>query len=146
MSNLDPIESVGNVVKPPHQAVQSTPLLVLFEHRVSNLEGELETVDTSVVDSLTEVLFAKESMEADNHECQVIEKTSYVLPPRTTRGIPPKRYDPDYDARRSRYPIESPSEGNICHRVPWRSMQHCMQTKFQALLKKPLYPMIGKRL
>ena len=24
------------------------------------------------------------------------EKTSYVLPPRTTRDIPPKRYDPDW--------------------------------------------------
>ena len=36
-----------------------------------------------------------------------------MLPPRTTRGIPPKRYDPDYEARRSRYPIESPGKGNM---------------------------------
>ena len=29
----------------------------------------------------------------------------YVLPPRSRRGIPPKRYDPDYESKRSRYPI-----------------------------------------
>ena len=59
-SNLDLTEQVGNATEPPHQAVQSTPLLVLSELQVSNLEGELEAVDTSVVDSLTEDVFAEE--------------------------------------------------------------------------------------
>ena len=35
------------------------------------------------------------------------------VPPRTTQGTPPKRYDSDYEARRSRYPIEQPGEGNM---------------------------------
>lgn len=29
----------------------------------------------------------------------------YKLPSRSTRGVPPKRYDPEYEAHRSRYPI-----------------------------------------
>ncbi|CAO2841169.1 unnamed protein product [Amaranthus hypochondriacus] len=31
----------------------------------------------------------------------------YKLPPRSTRGVPPKRYDPDYEAHRSKYPINA---------------------------------------
>ena len=30
----------------------------------------------------------------------------YELPPRKTRGVPPKRYDPEYEAKRSRYPAD----------------------------------------
>ena len=38
---------------------------------------------------------------------------TYVLPPRTTRGIPSKRYDPDNVAKRSRCPIDCLSEGRM---------------------------------
>ena len=59
LSNLDPTEQVGNTAEPPYQEVQSTPLPVLSEHQVSNLEGELETIDTRVVNSLTEDVFTE---------------------------------------------------------------------------------------
>ena len=29
----------------------------------------------------------------------------YELPPQRTRGIPPKRYDPEFEAQRSKYPM-----------------------------------------
>ena len=32
-------------------------------------------------------------------------QNKYVLPPRSTKGIPPKRYDPEFEAQRSRYPV-----------------------------------------
>lgn len=36
----------------------------------------------------------------------------YDLPPRSTRGVPAKRYDPEFEAQRSRYPItRESSEG-----------------------------------
>ena len=37
----------------------------------------------------------------------------YELPPRSTRGIPPKLYDPEYEAQRSRYPISRDSDKNL---------------------------------
>ena len=36
-----------------------------------------------------------------------------MLPPRSTRGVPPRRYDPEYEAKRSRYPIEKSGTGNL---------------------------------
>ena len=45
-----------------------------------------------------------------NFESNVERKTKltnrYVLSPRSTRGIPPKRYDPDYESKRSRYSVD----------------------------------------
>ena len=36
----------------------------------------------------------------------------YELPPRSTRGIPPRRYDPEFESQRSRYPIQE-NQGNL---------------------------------
>lgn len=41
------------------------------------------------------------------------EHERYQLPPRSTRGVPPKRYDPEFEAQRSKYPIQSICEGNL---------------------------------
>ena len=40
----------------------------------------------------------------------VEEPCRYELPPRSTRGIPPRRYNPKFEAQRSRYPTK---QGNI---------------------------------
>ena len=104
LSNLDPTEKVGNTTESSHQVVQSTPLPVLSDH-LSHLEGIVD--DNIIVDTLTEEVVA-EDIDTGDHECQGGDKASYVLPPRT-----PLRYDPDYDARRSRYPIEQPDGGNM---------------------------------
>ncbi|XP_071729311.1 uncharacterized protein [Rutidosis leptorrhynchoides] len=37
----------------------------------------------------------------------------YVLPPRANRGVPPKRYDPEKEALRSRYPMANIAKGNL---------------------------------
>ena len=37
----------------------------------------------------------------------------YELPPRSTRGIPPKRYDPEFEAQRSKYPINKEGIENL---------------------------------
>uniref|UniRef100_A0A803LQS3 Reverse transcriptase Ty1/copia-type domain-containing protein n=1 Tax=Chenopodium quinoa TaxID=63459 RepID=A0A803LQS3_CHEQI len=41
------------------------------------------------------------------------EQNRYELPPRSTRGVPPRRYDPEYEDQRSRYPIERISTENL---------------------------------
>lgn len=39
----------------------------------------------------------------------------YELPPRSTRGVPPKRYDPEFESQRSRYPIEPTDRESLSH-------------------------------
>ncbi|XP_035838498.1 uncharacterized protein LOC110908724 isoform X1 [Helianthus annuus] len=38
---------------------------------------------------------------------------TYVLPPRTNRGVPPKRYSPERETRNSRYPTANMVDGNL---------------------------------
>ena len=51
--------------------------------------------------------------QEESNENTVIreEPTGYKLPPRSTRGIPPKRYDPEYETQRSKYPIGTEDQG-----------------------------------
>ena len=75
-------------------------------------------------------------MEADNHECQGTEKhhMCYHLAPHEVflqRGMIQIMRPDDLDI------LSNHQARGICHRVPWRSIQHCMQPKFQPLLKKP---------
>ena len=37
----------------------------------------------------------------------------YELPPRSTRGVPPKRYDPEFESQHSRYPTNRGNDGNL---------------------------------
>ena len=63
--------------------------------------------DNGSVDTLTEEV-ATDTIETRGHDA------SYMLPPRSTRGVPPRRYNPEYEAQRSRYPIEKSSgSGNL---------------------------------
>ncbi|KAI3821225.1 hypothetical protein L1987_08786 [Smallanthus sonchifolius] len=50
----------------------------------------------------------------DEQESQTKEEPAgYVLPPRTNRGVPPKRYSPEKEARSSRYPMANIAKGNL---------------------------------
>lgn len=39
--------------------------------------------------------------------------SKYELPARSTRGVPPKRYDPEYELQRSWYPINQSSDESL---------------------------------
>lgn len=112
MSHLDPKEQVGRVTEPSHQDMQPIPQTILSEHHVSSLVEEAEPLDTNPVDVNVDVdAPIIETVEIVRKETGEVQ--GYALPPRSTRGVPPKRYGPGYEARRSRYPIEAPREGNI---------------------------------
>nr|GEX53022.1 putative ribonuclease H-like domain-containing protein [Tanacetum cinerariifolium] len=55
--------------------------------------------------------------ETEQHSSQVDqikeEPVRYELPPRTNRGVLPKRYTPKKEARRSRYPMANIAKGNL---------------------------------
>ena len=39
--------------------------------------------------------------------------TNYQSPPKSTRNIPPKRYDPEFESLKSRYPVQKATEGKL---------------------------------
>ena len=79
---------------------------------MSNLANEHESLDNNIVDVPTDEIVEAEKEKTGEIQCQ-----NYVLPPRTTHGVPPKRYDPDYESSRSRYLIDQPSERNLSQSV-----------------------------
>lgn len=47
--------------------------------------------------------------ESNNHPQQIEEPVAYKLPLRSTKGVPPKWYDPEYETQSSKYPLEEQS-------------------------------------
>ena len=105
MLNPDPQEQLGNATELSPQVVHPIPHPVMSEHQVSSLLEQDAISNADIVD------ITSETMETGKE--QTGEPQGYTLAPRSTRGIPPKRYDPDYEAKRSRYPIEPTVEGNM---------------------------------
>uniref|UniRef100_A0A803L5P2 Uncharacterized protein n=1 Tax=Chenopodium quinoa TaxID=63459 RepID=A0A803L5P2_CHEQI len=54
-------------------------------------------------------IFPESMVERSNEE----QTGKYSFPSRSTRGIPPRRYDPEFEAQRSKYPVNKISEGNL---------------------------------
>ena len=98
ITNHDPTDQVGNliavstddmVLPPP----KTTPAL----SKASREQSEQELILDPLIDIANDV----PSVELPRR---------YELPPRITRGIPPRRYDPEFEEQRSRYPI---NQGNV---------------------------------
>ncbi|XP_071728976.1 uncharacterized protein [Rutidosis leptorrhynchoides] len=71
-----------------------------------NPSPESPTIDQNETSSNNEQGGQNTSTSAENTE-------RYVLPQRTNRGIPPKRYSPERKAQRSRYPMANIAQGNL---------------------------------
>ncbi|XP_071694518.1 uncharacterized protein [Rutidosis leptorrhynchoides] len=56
---------------------------------------------------------SQQQSESEQTNQQPEPEQPYMLPPRANRGIPPKRYDPDREALRSRYPMANIAKGNL---------------------------------
>ena len=114
MFESDPKEQVGTATESSPQVVQphsSSPLPVLSDHQVSSLDNSTDVVDDVPMIEIADTGHSIETVSQD--DTPVSGETPYVLPPRTTRGVPPRRYDPDYEAKRSRYSVENPGKGNL---------------------------------
>uniref|UniRef100_A0A803N8N3 Reverse transcriptase Ty1/copia-type domain-containing protein n=1 Tax=Chenopodium quinoa TaxID=63459 RepID=A0A803N8N3_CHEQI len=62
-----------------------------------------ETTDNTLQSSQPNTLPEDPTITLSEDLTRNEETEKYVLPPRSTRGVPPKRYDPDSKAQRSRY-------------------------------------------
>uniref|UniRef100_A0A803ND66 Reverse transcriptase Ty1/copia-type domain-containing protein n=1 Tax=Chenopodium quinoa TaxID=63459 RepID=A0A803ND66_CHEQI len=71
----------------------------------TNLSSEDESIEQNILSKTPE---RSESGNEDVESEQVSYPENYVLPPRSTRVIPPKRYNPDFEAQRSKYPVGKP--------------------------------------
>ena len=98
---------------------------------MSNLVNEHESLDTNIVNVPTDGLVEAEEEETGENHCQ-----NYVLPPRTTRGVPSKRYDSHFESRRSRYPIEQTGKGNLSLSA-MAFMRPYIEPSSPTVLKKP---------
>ncbi|XP_043806668.1 uncharacterized protein LOC122721806 [Manihot esculenta] len=98
---------------------ESTPELGDTDHlvqsSVSTSQPEPDTVEYPE-EHTTEVCESELSPNSNNLTTEPIsfevpETGQYVLPPRNNRGIPPRRYDPEFEAARSRYPMANVTRG-----------------------------------
>ena len=98
---------------------ESTPELGDTDHlvqsSVSTSQPEPDTVEypeehtTEVCES--ELSPGSNNLTTEPISLEVSETGQYVLPPRNNRGIPPRRYDPEFEAARSRYPVANVTRG-----------------------------------
>ena len=57
----------------------------------------------STDDIVSDDMLLTKNVENDMPNVEIPNR--YELPPRSTRGIPPRIYDPEFEAQRSRYPV-----------------------------------------
>ena len=62
----------------------------------------------------------------------------YELPPRSTRGVPPKRYDPEFESQSFWYPINRGNDGNLSLTVVAINT-----SQFPIFFQKPLKKLSG---
>ncbi|KAJ0846072.1 putative RNA-directed DNA polymerase [Helianthus annuus] len=78
---------------------------------------DFPNVDSSNISDSSTDAENHEHVEIPNHtagqESSEVEQTGYVLPPRSNKGVPPKRYSPEKEARSSRYPLANVAMGNL---------------------------------
>uniref|UniRef100_A0A803L1U3 Mitochondrial protein n=1 Tax=Chenopodium quinoa TaxID=63459 RepID=A0A803L1U3_CHEQI len=63
----------------------------------------------------------------------------YELPPRSTRDVPPKRYDPEYEDQRSKYPIERINNENLSNTTIVEGAKATNREQYQKIVGKPIY-------
>nr|GEX87711.1 ribonuclease H-like domain-containing protein [Tanacetum cinerariifolium] len=64
-------------------------------------------------------------MISEEHEEEVLRK--YVLPPRSNRGVPPKRYSPVKTTRGAKYPMANIAEGNLSNNAKAFAVRLCSE-------------------
>ncbi|KAH6788110.1 hypothetical protein C2S52_007662 [Perilla frutescens var. hirtella] len=100
---------VQSTVLGDHTSETSSPLLIP-EVQTSNDSSDSSSFLDTNTDGLEEVICDEEIgneaiLESGSTEMST-EARRYVLPPRSNRGVPPKRYSPEHTGRRTRYPVE----------------------------------------
>jgi hypothetical protein len=109
--HLNSIPPVVTNMGPKEKVSDTTD--VVSDHIVSPLQCNLPPSDehpsSPEVCSEPEPIHDIDDVDDSIVPAPVSESNKYELPPRSTRGIPPRRYDPDFEAQRSGYPVNRES-------------------------------------
>ena len=101
--NPEPKEQVNEITNVvPEDIVtplQSTPVLPIEHPKPEEVNSDVPQVIDNSSENVVEV--------------DILNR--YKLPPTSTKGIPPKRYDLEFVAQRSRYPVRKESNENLSH-------------------------------
>ena len=108
MVDPDPTTQVGNTIDVAPEAADSLPL-----PSTPNPPNEHLSNDISSVEVPSDSSSVSYNMPEINPVSSESEQNRYELPPRSMRGVPPRRYDPEYEDQRSKYPIERISTENL---------------------------------
>uniref|UniRef100_A0A803LEC5 Uncharacterized protein n=1 Tax=Chenopodium quinoa TaxID=63459 RepID=A0A803LEC5_CHEQI len=112
----DPITQVGNTADvAPETSVSSPPSTSIPSNEHPSLTPVLSdehSPDNSPVE-VTSKNSETDNVPETNNFSSDVALDRYQLPPRSTRGIPPRRYDPKYESQQSRYPVEKISNENL---------------------------------
>ena len=73
------------------------------------------TTDVLEVRNSSDTLVIDLNPDSDNSEPVTVaeEEERYMLPPRSNRGISPRRYSPEHQSRASRYPVANLVRGSM---------------------------------
>ncbi|KAL9997937.1 putative RNA-directed DNA polymerase [Helianthus debilis subsp. tardiflorus] len=85
---------------------------------VAQLGEHTEAVTTKHTEQV-EPTTSETATEYTEHVEPVATETTgrYALPPRANRGVPPKRYSPEKEARSSKYPMANVAKGNLSQKA-----------------------------
>ena len=95
---MNPKEQVGNPID------ITTEDIVLLSPQASPTSSEASS-EQEVIYEPQEVLTEPETQINDDVSEIVRSPCRYELPPRSKGGVPPRRYDPEFESQRSQYPI-----------------------------------------
>ncbi|KAH6807902.1 hypothetical protein C2S51_029010 [Perilla frutescens var. frutescens] len=122
VQSTGPTDEVSSTAEPTLETIQSTELETNAKTSppllISEVSPTPETVETcSVLETDNDRINDQNMEEEDCHpveELETIGETSrYILSPRSTRGVPPKRFSPDHTGRKTKYPLRKKIEGGI---------------------------------
>ncbi|KAH6817843.1 hypothetical protein C2S51_001446 [Perilla frutescens var. frutescens] len=107
-TQLSPVEDIPEVhISPDTYTGNNTVHDDDVEKSISETNTEMSTVQADQEEHSQ----GEEQME---HEEQApVEHQRRILPPRSNRGVPPRKYSPEHKPRTSRYPVANTVRGNL---------------------------------
>ena len=111
----------------------ATENIVLLSPQTSLTLSEASSEQEAVCET-QEVKTKLDSRIDDDIPDTVNPPCRYELPPRSKRGVPPKRYDPEFESQRSQYPVSRDMNKLAQIAVAFQTIY--TQVPFLAILKK----------
>ena len=108
---IDPKEQVGNTTDTGSESI--VPSSDFQSTSVPEHLDSPKVIDDTPRNKITDDVTLESINDEPNVEQSIELSNRYILPPRSTRGIPPRRYDLEYESKRSRYPVDQSNNESL---------------------------------